>query len=126
MQLVFYGNEAVQNSYRTYIESLNQPTPAVPAESAALTERRRDLLFNLLHDIGADLEMKFDRRELERLSYSPQGWANDEAAGRTARDYFIQVVTGQRAFHVAPFGGVDPKYPPPPQVSPPQPPPPGA
>jgi hypothetical protein len=77
---------------------------------------RRDLLFDLLHEIGAELGMKFDKRELERLSYSPQGWANDETAIHTVRDYFIQVVTGQRAFHVAPFGGIDPKYPPRPEA----------
>lgn len=115
IQLEFYGNAAVEAAYSNYMGQLNTPYPTTD-DAAALAhgQRRQDLLFDLLHAIGADLGMSFDKRELERLSYSPQGWANEEQAIKTLRDYAIQVITGKRAVHVAPFGGPDPRYPAPP------------
>lgn len=115
IQLEFYGHDTIQEAYKRYIENLNSAMPTAQEEQDRFIERRRDLLFDLLHGIGAALGMTYDKRELERLSYSPVGWANDINAQRTLRDYVIQVITGQRAFHVAPFGGPDPRFPPTPQ-----------
>ena len=118
VQLEFYGIESVQSTYKTYIDALQPVTTSTMQEAEALAQKRADHLYDLLHAIGAELGMSFDRRQLERLAYSPQGWHNDEAAVRMLRHYAIQVMAGERAVHVAPYGGVNPKYPPPPAPTP--------
>lgn len=113
IQLEFYEFPSVQAAYRRYVEDLYKPNPTNPAEADKLVRDRRDLLIDLIHALGEALDFKYDKRDLDKLSYSPAGWFNDEAAIRTLREFMIQVMTGQRALHIAPFVP-DPRFPPPP------------
>jgi hypothetical protein len=72
-------------------------------------------LFDLLHAMGEDLGFKYDKRDLDKLSYAPQGWSNDETTIRTIRQFAIEVMSGQRAVSVAAFAP-NPKFPPAPHI----------
>jgi hypothetical protein len=118
VQLEFYAIDSVQSAYKRYIDALAPAPMNTPTEREQLVLKRSDHLYDLLHAMGDELGMRFDKRELERLAYSPQGWQEEETAAKTLRQYAIQVMTGDRAVHIAPFGGVNPKYPQPPQQTP--------
>ncbi len=118
IQLEFHEFSTVQAAYRRYVEDLYKANPTNPGEVEKLVRDRRDLLIELIHAMGEALNLKYDKRDLDKLSYSPQGWYNDEVTVRTLRDFFIQVMTGERALHIAPFAR-DPRFPDPPPTPPP-------
>jgi hypothetical protein len=116
IQLEFYGYEQVQTAYKSYIANLSETIPAPGPPLDAFNQKRRDLFFDLLHELATAIGLKFDKRDLERAAYVPSGWVTQEDEIRLFRRLMIELLNGQRAVPVAPFqasGAANP-YPPPP------------
>jgi len=114
--LEYYGIESVMSAFRVYMTSLATPLPHVDQQSRFL-EQRNDGFLDLLHQVGLHLGYRVDRRELERLAYTPQGVIDNEERQLKAQALLIEIMSGQRSFPVAwmlPPGSKNP-YPPAPE-----------
>jgi hypothetical protein len=115
IQLEFYGQEHVQRGYKDYIANLSELVPDAGPALDALLQKRRDLFFELLHEIAKVLGFSLDKRDLERAAYVPSGWFSDEDEIRLFRRTVIDLLHGRRALPVAPFQTpMASPYPPPP------------
>jgi hypothetical protein len=116
----FYKNETIITAYRAYIENLqkflpdNQPQHVIDQ----FLRDRDDAFFHLIHSIGQHLGFSFDKRDLQKFSYVPQGWQNVDVELQTFRRLTIEVLLGRRPLQVKQFtaSDVDNKFPPPPTV----------
>lgn len=120
IQLEFYDSSAVLEAYGRYIEVLYREAPNEPEANKRLGEERSDRFIQLLHQVARDMGYAFDKKDLEKLSYGPQGWENDESAIRMLRAMAMDVLTGQQSLSVVMRASVTPgpMFPPPPQVQP--------
>ena len=96
----FAKDEAVIEEFRKYIDHLNSPFPAVE-QQPHFFEQRNDIFFEMLFRIGQALGYRFDKRDLERLSYIPQGMVDDEQRQRQTQMLLAEVLEGKRTFPVA-------------------------
>ncbi|MEH6717531.1 MAG: DUF6680 family protein [Aurantimonas endophytica] len=102
IQLEFYGDDAVLNAYRAYISHLYKKGPEGSEEEAsAFASDRNDLFGDLVFELGKHLGYQFDKRELQKLSYGPSGWYQDEDAVRMLRSMAIDVMAGKRTLPVS-------------------------
>lgn len=99
VQLEFHGRRSIIDAYTQYIEHLNKPLPPV-GEQNYFFEQREARFLELLTMIATDLNYKFDKKDLERLSYTPQGWHNDEGVQRGNMLLLSQLLRGERALRV--------------------------
>ncbi len=114
----FDDYKEVSGSYRKYIQHLNSPLPAVDQQHHFF-EQQSDFFYDLLMHIGKSLGYNFDKRDLERLSYYPKVWWDDELTQRNLQQLLVQVLEGKRSFPIAlaqHSDGTSP-YPPPPAPS---------
>jgi hypothetical protein len=116
IQLEFYGNENVIQAYKKYIEHLNLPLPKDSNEHKKFFDDRNDRFYDLLHEVGRELGFAMDKRDLEKFSYAPQGWLNDDVEIHIFRRMMIELLSGHRPLPVQQFqfGGNNSKFPPPP------------
>lgn len=83
IEMEFYGKKSVIDSYRKYIEFRHEPLPSNENDDQERHFKRgENLLYDLLHEIGATLGYHFDKDDLKRFSYSPKGWGDDEFLNR--------------------------------------------
>lgn len=120
VQVEFYGHERIDTAYRAYIALLYSkfPAPEDP-EAERFWQAKQDALYNLMHEIGEELGYKFDKRDMERLAYGPQGWQNDEDQQRALRSLLVDLLAGKRAMPVIDFEKLMKaagKFPPPPSI----------
>ena len=116
----FYKNETIIIAYRAYIENLqkflpdNQPQRVIDQ----FLRDRDDAFFNLIHSIGQHLGFSFDKRDLQKFSYVPQGWQNVDFELQNFRRLTIELLLGRRPLPVKQFAAsdVNNKFPPPPTV----------
>lgn len=99
VQLEFHGTEAIITAYKQYIEHLGIPLPPVDQQDQFF-EQRETRFLDLLNAIAADLSYKFDKKDLESLSYSPRGWHDSESIQRDNMLLLWQLLRGDRALHV--------------------------
>ena len=92
-------NEAVRTRWKEYLDHLCS-LPDDPEQQQQLlptwTQRKDDLLAELLHDMGAAVGYKFDRVQILRGIYSPRGHANWEIETQLLRRLSIQLLAGER------------------------------
>jgi hypothetical protein len=117
IQLEFHDCPDVISSYTNYMKHLSTETPSSNIEK--FLEERDDGLFDLLYQIGKALKLHFDKRDLQKFSYSPMGWGNDETEARTFRHLVVQLLKGERPLPVSQYRISDAKskFPPPPDQS---------
>ena len=115
IQLEFHGRQPILDSYRRYIEHLQEPLPPV-ADQQTFFNQREDRFLELISAIAQDLNYHFDQRNLERLSYAPRAWENYESLQQENMALLWQLLAGHRPLHVTtePQPEQDP-YPPPPE-----------
>lgn len=120
IQLEFHESKTVQVAYGRYMEILYQEAPKEPDAGKRFGEERNDRFIELLQQIAQDLDYLFDKKDLEKLSYGPQGWENDESAIRMMRAMAMDVMNGRQSLSVImrPSATPGPMFPPPPQVEP--------
>ena len=99
VQLEFHGRTGIIQAYKRYIEHLSTPLPAVE-EQAPFYQQRDTRFLDLLHAIAADLSYTFDKKDLESLSYSPQGWHDSESIQRENMILLWKLLSGERALRV--------------------------
>lgn len=119
VEIEFYKDKKVRSSFQSYTQHLSAPMPAV-AEQDRFFEHRSDLFMNLLSEIGRCVGFTFDKRDLERLSYVPQGWDSDQTMQRRNAEMLSQLLSGQRAIPITQFTGNQSPYPEPPRIEPPK------
>ena len=61
---------------------------------------RDDAFIELMYEIGTHLEFSFDRRELAKYSYTPQGWVTTEAEQNAIRTLALELLQGKRPMPV--------------------------
>lgn len=103
IQVEFAECESVVRAYRDYIANLSEFLPDPGPAFDTFTRKRRDLFFDLLHEIAKVVGFNLDKRDLERAAYYPVGWENDEAELRQFRRAMLELLHGKRPLPVAPF-----------------------
>lgn len=119
VEIEFYKDKGVRRAFQTYIQHLSAPMPAV-AEQNRFFEQRSDLFMDLLSEMGSSVGFTFDKRDLDRLSYVPIGWDNDQSMQRRNAEMLGQLLSGQRAMPITHFTGGQSPYPEPPKIEPPK------
>jgi hypothetical protein len=97
VHLEFHDCAAVLEAFKKYLAFLTSVPQPVPENylierEAAFTE--------LVFEIGVELGLKFDRLELQRLSYFPEGWNLEQAEMQNFRTLVIELLQGKRALPV--------------------------
>jgi hypothetical protein len=115
LEIEFYNEPKVRHAYVQYISHLSAPMPSV-SEQDRFFQQRSDLFMNLLHEMGDALKFKFDKRDLERLSYVPQGWDADHSLQRKNAALLQQILSGERAIPITSIIAGPSPFPDPPQV----------
>jgi hypothetical protein len=115
IELELYSNKNVRSAFHRYIEHLSAPMPSVEEQDRFFSQRS-DLFMDLLHEIGNVVGYRFDRRELERRSYVPVGWDNDQTLVRRNAQLVNQLLTGERPLPVTNFIARPNPFPEPPQA----------
>lgn len=118
IQTEFHDDEKVIAAYKKYIENLAVPLPVGTKDDAIsrFVADRDDAFIELMFEIGRHLKFNFDRRELAKYSYAPQGWVNTEAEQSAIRTLAVELLQGKRPIPVTPFqpSPIANKFPPPP------------
>ena len=97
----FYGAKNIIEAHQKYLGQLNShfPSPDAP-EAEAFHKELNDLMYDLLHAIGTHLNFNFDKRDLEKFAYSPQGWSTDDLEQKSLRKALIEIATGARPLSI--------------------------
>jgi hypothetical protein len=115
LEIEFYNEPEVRRAYADYIAHLSAPMPVV-SEQDRFFAQRSDLFMSMLHKMGGALRFQFDKRDLERLSYVPQGWDADHSLQRRNAALLTQILSGERAIPVTNVIAGPSPFPEPPQV----------
>ncbi len=115
VQLEFHGRQSIIDAYTQYIERLNMPLPPV-SEQAYFFKQREARFLELLTTIATDLNYKFDKKDLESLSYTPPVWHNDEVVQRGNMLLLSQLLRGESFLRVKSESPQEhDRFPPPPE-----------
>ncbi|AUR00012.1 DUF6680 family protein [Phaeobacter inhibens] len=115
VELEFYEDKQVRQAFKTYIDHLSSPMPSSVAEHTRYFEQRSDLFVSLLSEIGKVLGYAFDKRDLDRHSYVPQGWGDEQDIQRKNTELMHAILSGTRPFPVSNFIAQAGVYPAPPE-----------
>jgi hypothetical protein len=120
IQIEFHDDDRVISAYKKYIDNLAGPTLASNAhqdEISRFIQTRDDVFIELIFEMGRHLGFNFDKRELAKYSYTPQGWINMEGEQNSIRSLALELLQGKRPLPVAPFQPPPSasKFPPPPK-----------
>lgn len=116
VELEFYDYELVRAAYKVYIRHLGSPMPAVDQQDRYFCDRA-DLFAEMMKEMGSALGFHFDRQELTRLGYAPQGWEDDQAIRQRNAALLSKVLNGERPLAIAQFmGSAENPFPEPPRI----------
>jgi len=120
IQTEFHDDVKVIEAYKKYIENLSLPASPPEQITQKFMEDRRDVFNEMMFEIGRSLGFHFDKRDLAKYSYTPQGWVDTEAEQNAVRKLALELLLGQRGLPVSPFqpNPAANKFPPPPSVMP--------
>jgi uncharacterized protein DUF6680 len=116
VQVEFGNDENVIRTYKSYMAILAEVLPEPGPALSAFLQKRRDLFFDLLHEIAKAVGFNLDKRDLDRAGYVPIGWEAEQNEMRLFRQAMIELLSGKRGLPITQFvqqGGHNP-YPPPP------------
>lgn len=118
IQLEYYGHENVQSAFRRYLEHLETIAPNDPGQRDRWLDDRQDRFYALIKEMADVLGLKFDKADLKRFAYSPQGWSNEEGVLKAARALVVEVLEGKRPIPVQQFhpSAINSKFPAPPDA----------
>lgn len=104
VDLEFYNDEKVRGAFQSYIQHLGSPMPALK-EQKRYFDDRDDLFVEMMKQMGVAVGLTFDKHELSRLSYAPQGWEDDRTIQRNNSIMLSQILNGERALPISQFTG---------------------
>ncbi|WP_424832461.1 DUF6680 family protein [Ruegeria sp.] len=117
VELEFYDKKDVRSAFQKYIEHLSSPEPNGGDEDLdRYYDHRSDLFMDLVYQIGVVVGYNFDKRELERRSYVPKGWNDDQFIQRKNAAMLNQLLEGQRPLPVSNFIAQNNPFPKPPEI----------
>lgn len=97
----FYGTDkgarAIVDAWKVYLDFLN--TRAAP--DAAWGAKREELLVDLLQKMASHLGFHFDKTDIKRTSYFPQGYSTAEWEQQQIRQLVLALLKGERALPVS-------------------------
>jgi hypothetical protein len=116
VQLEFYGHKEVDQAFRRYREHLSMLSPTDPKAAEGFADERKDRFYTLVQEMASMLGYKFDKADLKRLAYAPQGWEDAEAMQRGLQGRILELLEGRRPLPVKEFhaSDVSKNFPPPP------------
>jgi len=118
VEIEFYGEDAVIESWRAYWNHLRLVVPAGLTEDRQrqFFQERDALLTKLLHAIPKTLRFHIEQLDILEGGYAPQGWLDDEQTLRQVRALTLDILSGKRGIPVVPLSlpAANSPYPPPP------------
>jgi hypothetical protein len=90
----------VKRIWKEYLDHLTSLPPEPEAQKAAIgpwVEKNQDYLADLLVAMGKCFGYRFDRVDIKKRIYSPEGHARDEAEQRAIRAGLLRILHGQGA-----------------------------
>jgi hypothetical protein len=115
IELEFYKNEKVVHAYRSYARHLSTPFPQVEAEADAFVQQRDDLFTDLLFEVANALDYHFDKRDISRLGYFPEGVLRYQDSTNANAHLLREVLEGRRAIPISNLVSDPTLFPPPPE-----------
>ncbi|WP_417259432.1 DUF6680 family protein [Celeribacter sp.] len=100
VELEFYDVPRVRDAFRKYVEHLSAPQPEKYEDQNRFFETRSDIFVNLLQEIGKTLGYKYDKLDLNRNSYVPQGWDADQTLHRNNAHLLNSLLSGKSALPI--------------------------
>ena len=85
------------------------------SEQEHFFQERENLFLQLLTEIAANLKYKFDKKDLERLSYVPPVWQADEGAMREFMRLLPKLLSEKISSDSTKIPPEDNPFPPPPK-----------
>lgn len=119
IEIEFYRDAAVRRAYRAYIGHLSAPMPAVE-EQTRFFEQRHDLFIDMMAELAKAVGYHFDKLDLQRLSYAPEGWNSDQVLQRRNAEMLGQILEGRRPLPISNIMGNASPFPEPPRLSGPE------
>ncbi len=101
IDLEFSGNkkfEKVIQAWKAYFDNLSQKY--TPEEEAIWVNKNRDLLADLLYEMGHSLGFGFDKILIKRNVYSPVGHAKIEFEQEQIRKSMLEILSGDKGFPI--------------------------
>ncbi len=96
IDIEFYGNDAISREvlrcWKAYLDHLNMNVTATEVWGT----KREDLFIELLYSMAKCLGYEFDKTDIRRTSYFPQGHGDIDSELQRIRKGFADVVEGKR------------------------------
>lgn len=102
VEVEFHKDNVILSAYKNYIQHLEQSPPQTGKDQAFLA-KRSELFADLVSKIGRHLGYKYDKMDLERLSYYPEGLVQDEALTKQNAVLFNELLRGYRFIPIKRF-----------------------
>ena len=103
IQLMFYGEKEVLDTYKKYMEHLNTPPP--PPDQVQQSERffrdREGHFLELIATLASALRYQFDKKDLENLAYAPQRWWDIDRAQQQNMYLLTELLSGRSQLPVS-------------------------
>lgn len=105
IDIVFHGDKKVIESWKLLWDHLghypqNKEHANYLSDLNAASEKTENLKTNLLFEMGQFLNYNFDKVNVMRGSYTPQGVLDTDDYILTARDYLLKVMSGEASFPI--------------------------
>lgn len=93
IDIEFYDEKTITDTWKTYLDHLNDRSLPPEAWAAKLPDHLTDLLFVM----GRSLGYNFDKVHIKRATYYPQGYGDIEQDQLAIRKGVLAVLKGERA-----------------------------
>jgi len=91
------GTRAIVDAWKVYLDFLTTPAQPDPAWGV----KREELLVDLLQKMAQHLGYYFDKTDIKRTSYFPQGYGAAEWEQQQIRQLVLSLLKGERALPVS-------------------------
>lgn len=96
IELEFYSEDKVTKCLHDYIDFRNSTLPPTNQEDGIRHAERGDaLLYDLIQAVGQTINYNFDKHDLKRFSYTPQGWSDDNFLVRKNAEQIRLLLAGK-------------------------------
>ncbi len=111
IQVFFADVPDVLSAYKHYIRLLYRRAQS-GVDANNLEKERDDALIELVSEIARASGYPQDKREIDQLSYSPEGWANDNATIKKLHSLLVELLEQKRALPITPIIPTNSPFPP--------------
>jgi hypothetical protein len=87
----------VVNAWKTYLDHLSSFPDNDDGMAKVWTEKRNDLLTDLLYEMGTSLGFSFDKVHIKKAGYIPKAYEEQQTEEKIIRRAFVEVFLGTRS-----------------------------